>query len=474
MSSSATAPSTVNPWLRILASLEKKINRQSFDTWFKPTRFARIDDKVLVIGVPTREFEHIGERYNDLILEAIDQLGIPVDAISFEVLEEGPPSTPDLRTDGGHAPRPAHTAGPRRGRAPATAPLLPPQQAHFDWDTAAQLNPRYTFDAFVIGSGNQFARAAAEAVAENPSKAYNPLFLYGGVGMGKTHLMHAIGHEVKRRLPQASICYVSSEKFTNEMINSLRYDRMSSFRDRFRSVDVLLIDDIQFLAQKERTQEEFFHTFNALHESMRQIVIASDRPPKELAEIEDRLRNRFEWGLIADIQPPDLETKVAILQKKAESERVTLPTDIALFVASNIRTNVRELEGALVRLLAWCSLHGVELTLPVAQQCLKQFLDTQVHKVSIEAIQRTVAEQFGMRVAELKQKNNSRAVVVPRQIAMYLTKQMTEASLPEIGRQFGGKHHTTVMHSIAKIDDLRRSDKDLNRTLNTLMERLNS
>jgi chromosomal replication initiator protein len=352
--------------------------------------------------------------------------------------------------------------------------LLPPQQAHFDWDTAAQLNPRYTFDAFVIGSGNQFARAAAEAVAENPSKAYNPLFLYGGVGMGKTHLMHAIGHEVKRRQPQASICYVSSEKFTNEMINSLRYDRMSSFRDRFRSVDVLLIDDIQFLAQKERTQEEFFHTFNALHESMRQIVIASDRPPKELAEIEDRLRNRFEWGLIADIQPPDLETKVAILQKKAESERVTLPTDIALFVASNIRTNVRELEGALVRLLAWCSLHGVELTLPVAQQCLKQFLDTQVHKVSIEAIQRTVAEQFGMRVAELKQKNNSRAVVVPRQIAMYLTKQMTEASLPEIGRQFGGKHHTTVMHSIAKIDDLRRSDKDLNRTLNTLMEKLNS
>ena len=285
--------------------------------------------------------------------------------------------------------------------------------------------------------------------------------------------MHAIGHEVKRHQPQASICYVSSEKFTNEMINSLRYDRMSSFRDKYRSVDVLLIDDIQFLAQKERTQEEFFHTFNALHESMKQIVIASDRPPKELAEIEDRLRNRFEWGLIADIQPPDLETKVAILQKKAESEHVTLPVDVALFVASNVRTNVRELEGALVRLLAWCSLHGVEISLAVTQQCLKQFIDTQVRKVTIEVIQRAVADQFGMKITELKQKNNSRSIVVPRQIAMYLAKQLTELRCPEIGRHFGDKHHTTVMHSIAKIDELRHSDTDLNRMINNLMEQLN-
>ena len=474
MSLLATASTALNPWLRILAALEKKINRQSFDTWFKPTRFSRIDGRVLVISVPTREFEHIGERYNDLILEAIDQLSIEVDEVAFEALEEeAPQRTREVREDGGFAPQTTHTAQRARSQG-SSAPSQAPQQARFDWDTAAQLNPRYNFDAFVIGSGNQFARAAAEAVAERPSKAYNPLFLYGGVGMGKTHLMHAIGHEVKRRSPQASICYVSSEKFTNAMINSLRYDRMSSFRDKFRSVDVLLIDDIQFLAQKERTQEEFFHTFNALHESMKQIVIASDRPPKELAEIEDRLRNRFEWGLIADIQPPDLETKVAILQKKAESEQVALPMDIALFIASNIRTNVRELEGALVRLIAWGSLHGVELTLSVAQQCLKQFIDTQVRKVSIEAIQRAVSEQFGMRVTELKQKNNSRAVVVPRQIAMYLAKQLTEASLPEIGRQFGGKHHTTVMHSIAKIDDLRHSDKDLNRIVNALMEGLSS
>ncbi len=471
MSFPATASSTINPWLRILTALEKKINHQSFDTWFKPTRFSRIEGRVLVVTVPTREFEHIGERYNDHILEAVDQLGLEVDEVSFEALQEEVPP-PRVRQDGGFAPQPTRSSSPTRNRYNNTAAAAP-QQSRFDWDTAAQLNPKYTFDAFVIGNGNQFARAAAEAVAERPSKAYNPLFLYGSVGNGKTHLMHAIGHEVKRHQPQASICYVSSEKFTNEMINSLRYDRMSSFRDKYRSVDVLLIDDIQFLAQKERTQEEFFHTFNALHESMKQIVIASDRPPKELAEIEDRLRNRFEWGLIADIQPPDLETKVAILQKKAESEHVTLPVDVALFVASNVRTNVRELEGALVRLLAWCSLHGVEISLAVTQQCLKQFIDTQVRKVTIEVIQRAVADQFGMKIIELKQKNNSRSIVVPRQIAMYLAKQLTEASLPEIGRHFGDKHHTTVMHSIAKIDELRHTDTDLNRMINNLMEQLN-
>jgi len=292
------------------------------------------------------------------------------------------------------------------------------------------------------------------------------------VGMGKTHLMQAIGHEIKRRQPQMAICYLSSEKFTNEMINSLRYDKMTSFRDKFRNVDVLLIDDIQFLAQKERTQEEFFHTFNALHESMKQIVIASDRPPKELAEIEDRLRSRFEWGLIADIQPPDLETKVAILQKKAEQERVTLPTDVALYVASNIRSNVRELEGALIRLIAHSSLIGAEITLPYTQQVLKNFIDSQARKVTIEAIQKSVAEQFGLKLVEIKAKNNSRAIVYPRQIAMYLAKQLTEASLPEIGRQFGGKHHTTVLHSVEKIDESRKSDKDLNRLLNKLTETL--
>ncbi|HKT69598.1 MAG TPA: chromosomal replication initiator protein DnaA [Terriglobales bacterium] len=453
-----------NPWIRILDALEKKINRHSYDTWLKPTRYSHASGKVIYVRVPTPEFRHIEEKYADLIQEALDNLNLEFQDVKFVTPEDDPAATP-VRHDGGLS---AATAA-AQAHAPAAAVA---HQSRFDWDGAAQLNPRYTFDAFVIGAGNQFAHAASLAVAERPSKAYNPLFIYGGVGMGKTHLMQAIGHEIKRRQPQMAICYLSSEKFTNEMINSLRYDKMTSFRDKFRNVDVLLIDDIQFLAQKERTQEEFFHTFNALHESMKQIVIASDRPPKELAEIEDRLRSRFEWGLIADIQPPDLETKVAILQKKAEQERVTLPTDVALYIASNIRSNVRELEGALIRLIAHSSLIGAEITLPYTQQVLKNFIDSQARKVTIEAIQKSVAEQFGLKLVEIKAKNNSRAIVYPRQIAMYLAKQLTEASLPEIGRQFGGKHHTTVLHSVEKIDESRKTDKDLNRLLNKLTETL--
>jgi len=474
MSFVPVAAAVLNQWVRILGALEKKINRQSFETWLKPTRYSHVAERTLYVRIPSAEFQHVGDRYADLIAEAIDNLGLELDSVVFQV----PPPDPNaarLREDGGFGPQSAHSLNNPRSLRPGSMPAqggIGPEQSRFDWDSAAQLNPRYQFDSFVIGSGNQFAHAAAQAVAERPSKAYNPLFVYGGVGMGKTHLMQAIGHHVKARQPHAAISYVSGEKFTNEMINSVRYDKMTSFRDKYRHVDVLLIDDIQFLAGKERTQEEFFHTFNALHETMKQIVIASDRPPKELADFEDRLRSRFEWGLVVDIQPPDLETKVAILQKKSELEQTVLPMDVALFIAGNVRTNVRELEGALVRLIAWCSLHGVEITLPTAQQCLKQFIDTQVRKITIEAIQRAVAESFGMRVAELKQKNNSRQIVVPRQIAMYLAKQMTEASLPEIGRQFGGKHHTTVMHSISKIDEQRRNDKDLNRTVNKLMETL--
>jgi len=481
----------INPWLQILAALEKKVNRQSFETWLKPTRFSHVVGRTLYVRIPSEQFQHIGDKYSDLVQEAIDLLQLALDDVAFVTVQDDP-SQPPTRPDGGFAPVPTHAPsappahgngyGSQAGAAPnrrsthaaAHPPSYPTeQQRTFDWSTAAQLNPRYTFDNFVIGNGNQFARAASLASAERPGKAYNPLFLYGGVGLGKTHLMHAIGHEVKRRQPTMNICYVTAEKFLNEMINSIRNDRMTSFRDRFRGVDVLLIDDIQFITQKERTQEEFFHTFNALHESMKQVVITSDRSPKELAEIEERLRSRFEWGLIADIQPPDLETKVAILQKKAESEQSNLPTDVALFIASNVRTNVRELEGALVRLIAWCNHNNMEITLQSTQQCLKQFIDTQVRKISIDAIQKAVAENFAMRVSELKQKNNSRAVVVPRQIAMYLAKNLTEASLPEIGRQFGGKHHTTVMHSIGKIDELRRTDKDLNRTINKLQEILN-
>ena len=475
MSFVPTAAAVLNHWVRILGALEKKINRKSFETWLKPTRFSRLVGKTLYVRIPSAQFEHVGDKYGQLIEEAIERLGLEVDSVLFETPQQDP-TAPRVREDGGFAPMPSHSSSAPRstpnGKPPAPPAPVGREQATFDWHTASQLNPRYQFDGFVAGSGNQFALAAAQAVAERPSKAYNPLFLYGGVGMGKTHLMHAIGHDVKRRLPHAAISYVSGEKFVNELIDSLRYNKMTSFRDKFRSVDVLLVDDVQFLAGKERMQEEFFHTFNALHEDMKQIVIASDRPPKELGDIEDRLRSRFEWGLIADIQPPDLETKVAILQRKAESENTSIPADVALFIASNVRTNVRELEGALIRVIAWCSHHAVECSLPVAQQCLKQFIDNQVRKITIEAIQRAVAEHFGMRVPELKQKNNSRQIVVPRQIAMYLAKQMTEASLPEIGRQFGGKHHTTVMHSIAKIDEQRRQDKDLNRTISKLTETL--
>ena len=310
----------LNQWVRILGALEKKINRQSFETWLKPTRFSHISGRTLHVRIPSEEFQHIGDRYGDLIGEAIDNLGLEIDQVVFQVPPQEAPVR--VREDGGFAPQPSHSQNaPRRGNG---APLpAGPEQSRFDWNTAAQLNPRYQFDSFVIGSGNQFAQAAAQAVAERPSKAYNPLFVYGGVGLGKTHLMQAIGHLVKARNPLASVSYVSGEKFTNEMINSVRYDKMTGFRDKYRTVDVLLIDDIQFLAGKERTQEEFFHTFNALHEQSKQIVVASDRPPKELNDFEDRLRSRFEWGLVVDIQPPDLETKVAILQRKAELEQTS-------------------------------------------------------------------------------------------------------------------------------------------------------
>jgi chromosomal replication initiator protein len=455
--SASLAATSPNPWERILAALEKKVNRHSYDTWLKPLRYSEIRGATLFVRVPAPEFREMGERYADLIREAIENLGLEVKDVVEFITADSPAAATAIRHNGGFTP-------------PAAGPA--PQQSRFDFDSAAQLNQRYTFDHFVTGAGSQFAHAAALAVAERPSKAYNPLFLYGGVGMGKTHLMQAIGHQVKQHYPDFSICYVSSEKFTNELINSIKHDRMTSFRERFRTVDLLLIDDIQFLTGKERTQEEFFHTFNALHESMKQIVIASDRPPKELAEIEDRLRSRFEWGLIADIQPPDLETRIAILQKKAESERVQLPADVTTYIAQNIRSNVRELEGALVRLLAYASLTGVVINLVTAQQVLKNFIDQQSRKITIEGIQKAVAEQFGLRLPEIKAKNNSRQIVFPRQIAMYLAKHLTEASLPEIGRQFGGKHHTTVLHSIDKIDKQRQLDKDLNRTLNKLTETL--
>ncbi len=435
----------MNTWEKILQHIAPRVNPHSYATWFQPTRLVEVQGERLTVHVPNRLFKKkLRENYGAILERALAELQLGLRHIEF-VTEE--------------AVRPT-------GQTASTM-----QQTKLDFESVAnQLNPRYTFDSFVVGSSNQFAHAAALAVAERPSKAYNPLYLYGGVGMGKTHLMQAIGHLSNLRQPAMRVTYISSEEFTNEVINSLRYDRMVSFREKYRHVDVLLVDDIEFIAGKERTQEEFFHTFNALYDAQKQIVISSDCPPKEIAALEERLRSRFEWGLIADIQPPDLETKIAILMRKAETERVALPADVAEYIARSIKSNVRELEGALIRLQAYSSLIGGEINLPLAQQVLKNIIDSQEKKITIELIQKRVGEQFGLRVAELKSKNNSQAIAYPRQIAMYLAKNLTQASLPEIGRQFGNKHHTTVLHSIHKIDALRREDKDLNRMLNKLID----
>ena len=437
----------VNAWDKFLELVKSRVSINTYTTWFQPTRLNRAEGDNLYVQIPSTVFRQVLTRtYGDIVKAVFHQLGSPNLKVQYVCTEEE--------------------------AAPAAA-VAPPKQSKLDFENNDhQLNARYTFDSFVVGKSNEFAHAASRAVAEQPSKAYNPLFLYGGVGMGKTHLMHAIGHTIKKRNPAMRLCYVSAEKFTIEVINSLRFDRMITFRDRFHTVDVLLVDDIQFIAGKERTQEEFFHTFNALYEQQKQIVISSDCLPKDINSIEERLRSRFEWGLIADIQPPDLETKIAILQKKAENDRFPLPDDVAEYIARAIKSNVRELEGALTRLMAYASLTGVTVSLATAQQVLRNIIASQEKRVTIDLIQKRVSEHFNLREQDLKVRSNTRAIAYPRQIAMYIVKQLTTASLPEIGRQFGGKHHTTVLHSINKIEELRRSDKDVNRMITRLMDAL--
>jgi chromosomal replication initiator protein len=441
---------TMNAWQEILGYIKTKVNTQSYQTWLRPTRFSHVDQEELVVRVPNREFQDwIQEHYSSLINEALAQLPLHLSKVQY-VVEE----------DTGKKP-----IEPGDGKA---------FQAKLDFESVDhQLNPRYTFDTFVVGNCNQFAHAAAQAVAETPAKAYNPLFLYGGVGLGKTHLMQAVGHTIKGKWREKRLAYVSSEHFTNEVINSLRYDRMVSFRDKYRNVDILLMDDIQFIAGKERTQEEFFHTFNTLYEGQKQVVISSDCPPKEIPGLEERLRSRFAWGLTADLQAPDLETKRAILAKKTESQGLTLPDDVSDFVARKIKSSIRDLEGALTRLIAYSSLTGTAVSLAMAQQVLKNLVDLEERRVSIENVQRAVCREFGLSLPQLKAKDNSRGISYPRQIAMFLAKELTPASLPQIGREFGGKHHTTVLHSINKIAELRESDRDLNRLLNKLRDSLN-
>jgi chromosomal replication initiator protein len=330
------------------------------------------------------------------------------------------------------------------------------------------LNVRFTFDNFVVGPSNRFAAAAGLAVAEAPAKAYNPLFIYGDVGLGKTHLIQAITHKIRELHPQLKHCYLTSEQFTNELIESIRHQSTSQFRKKYREIDVLLIDDIQFIAGKESTQEEFFHTFNNLHQNRKQIIITSDRPPKEITNLEERLRSRFAWGLITDMQPPDYETRVAILRKKMALEPVSVPDDIIYFIAEQIKTNIRELEGALIRVVAYALLEEKPMTLDMAKVVLKDMVRESSNNVSIELVQKSVATYFNISLAELRAKRRNRAVVVPRQIAMYLSRQLTNRSLPEIGNAFGGKDHTTVLHSCKKIESELGESVDMR----TLIERL--
>ena len=427
-----------NLWDEVLAKIEAKVNRHSFATWFRPTSFLSLDSDRLRVAVPNAQFrEWLSKNYHGVLAEALGEVGQAQVKVVFEELVE-PQHSPE-----------GSSAAEREG---------------------SHLNPKYSFESFVVGSSNQFAHAAARAVAEIPSKSYNPLFIYGGVGLGKTHLMHAIGHYILARQRRLNVLYISTDRFINEMINAIRFDRLPAFRQKYRSIDVLLIDDIQFIAGKDRTQEEFFHIFNALHDSQKQIVISSDCPPRQIPTIEERLHSRFEWGLIADIQPPDIETKVAILRKKAEAERVEIPENVALFIASKVKTNIRELEGSLIRLIAYASLTGRDIDLPLAQETLRDVLHTEDKPVTIEMIQKYVADHYSLKISELKAKNNSKSVAVPRQIAMYLTKSLTGASLPEIGKEFGGKHHSTVIHSVRKIDERRKQDPEFDRLIHSFVQ----
>jgi chromosomal replication initiator protein len=430
-------------WPQIVRSLEGKLDARELRTWFEPTRQASFVDgpegPTLIVSVPNRAFvDRIGRQHGELLSREAAAAGFPGLAIRFAaatVEESAPPEVPSI---------PARAA------------------------PGFILNPRYTFDTFVVGSSNQFAHAAARAVGESPSRSYNPLFLYGGVGLGKTHLMHAIAHEVLSRYPSMQVAYLSAERFLNELINALRFEKMHEFKRRYRELDVLLMDDVQFIAGKDSTQEEFFHTFNALHDAQKQIVVTSDALPKEIPTLEERLRSRFEWGLIADIQPPNLEMKVAIIRKKAAAEKMEIPNDVALFIAQTVRSNIRELEGRLNRVLAFASLTGKPLSVELAKETLKDIVGTEEKRAQPAEILKSVASHYGLRVSDMKAKSNAKPIAFPRQVAMYLCRRLTSLSYPEIGRLFNDKHHSTVMHSVEKIERLVEDDADFRKVVDAL------
>src|SRR5437867_4540986 len=431
-------------WARLLEALAGQVTPAVFDSWLRPCHLQAVEGDHLQIAAPDRfSRDWLMQHHLQALQRAAEEcLGghPPVSIVVDAAAALDPPAAP----------------------TPATPPA----------GTAERLNPRYTFDTFVVGSSNQFAQAACQAVAELPSRAYNPLFIYGGSGLGKTHLLHAIGHRTGHLFPGAVVIYLSSEHFTNELINAIRYDHTAAFRARYRTIDLLLIDDIQFIAGKERTQEEFFHTFNDLYESRKQIVLSSDSPPKSIPEIEERLRSRFEWGLIADVQRPDFETRVAILKKKAALERTLLPDEVAYLMAGRVKSNIRQLEGSLTRMIAVGAMTGREMTVDLAQEVLSDLWGDEKASIPIELIQRNVSESFGLKLSELKAKDRTKAVAFPRQIAMYLARQATHTLLAEVGRAFGGKDHTTVLHAVGKIQALLREDPALRKTIDGLIQRL--
>jgi chromosomal replication initiator protein len=432
-----------NNWVRILKEIESKVDPKSFETWFEPTGFIGQDQDCLYVKVPNSYFrDWLSFHYSNLINESCQSLfGKPFD---IRYIYDDTPSSFMRRSPEQRKSKPGPAFNPN-------------------------LNPNYTFANFVVGSCNQFAHAAATAVANNPAKSYNPLYIYGGAGLGKTHLMNAIGHFAIQQNSRSKILYVTTEKFMNDLVNHLQYGKVLEFREKYRSVDLLIMDDIHYLSGRERTKEEFFHTFNHLYDSQKQIVISSDCPPKEIPHLEDRFRSRFEWGLIADLKAPDIETRIAILKKKADIEAVSLPEAVALYIADKVQSNIRELEGYLRRVIAFASLKGERIDLDLTKEALKSLLDTSETIVTVEKIQKLICHKFKIKPSQLKSRNNSPKISFPRQIAMYLAKEMTRTSLPEIGKKFGGKHHTTVIHSIRKIEKLRAEDPEFNKEINSLM-----
>lgn len=440
------ASSLDNIWNEVLNLIKVELTEVSFNTWLKTIEPISISTNKVVLAAPNEFTKGIlVGRYLNLIKSALTQVTEQEFNIQFII--------------------PGEEQSSNLGQS-----II---QENPDNNQRSQLNPKYSFDTFVIGNSNRFAHAASLAVAEAPAKAYNPLFIYGGVGLGKTHLMHAIGHYILSQNPDSKVVYVSSEKFTNELINSIREYRNEEFRNKYRNIDVLLVDDIQFIAGKEGTQEEFFHTFNALHESNKQIIISSDRPPKEIPTLEDRLRSRFEWGLITDIQPPDLETRIAILRKKANIENITVSDNVMLYIASKIQSNIRELEGALIRVVAYSSLTNSEITEELAEEALKDILsNNKVIEITVDLIKDVVSKNFKIKMDDFNSKKRTRAIAYPRQVAMYLTRELTDLSLPKIGDEFGGRDHTTVIHACDKINTELSENIELKRKIDEIVKDL--